>query len=337
MESQPKFIVVIGTSAGGINALSELVAQLTAETDAAYFIVMHLSRKGIGDFLVHRLLQQTKLPCRQATHGEEIKQGHIYVSPPDEHMLLEEGKIILGKGPAENRWRPSVNNLFRSAAAAYGERVIGIVLTGFLDDGTAGMSAIKRSGGTCIVQDPNQAEYPDMPLSVLNNMEVDYCIPLAEMGNIIWDITQTTKLKDTKIPQDVITEAAIDRKVSTSISDVEVFDKTVYNCPDCGGGLWITTHDHPTHYRCHVGHSYTEDDLLIRQSETLEATLWTALRMMEERKALLVQMHEKQKSKGLRHAANIHIERANELVAHINNLKGILFETRDPNPVFQAK
>lgn len=180
--SNPKFVIVVGTSAGGINALSEFVGQLKTGMDAAVFIVMHLSRTSISDFLFHKLQPLTKLQCEIAAENASIKKDHIYIASPNLHLLVKKGKIILGRGPEENRWRPSIDVLFRSAAAAYSTRTIGVVLTGLLDDGTTGMLAIKRSGGTCIVQDPNEAEYPDMPLSVLNNMEVDYSIGLANMG-----------------------------------------------------------------------------------------------------------------------------------------------------------
>lgn len=171
--------MVVGTSAGGMNALTEFVGQLSTAIDAAVFIVMHLSRTSISDYLMIRLKPVTALPCEIAANGAVIKKGHIYIAPPNLHLLIKKDNIVLGSGPAENRWRPSIDILFRSAATAFSTRAIGVVLTGLLDDGTTGMLAIKRSGGTCIVQDPNEAEYSDMPLSVLNNIEVDYCIPLC--------------------------------------------------------------------------------------------------------------------------------------------------------------
>ena len=174
----PQHIIVIGTSAGGLNALSELVSQLKKEWDAAYFVVLHLSRKGISDFLVHQLQQYTTLPCQLGNNDQDIEKGHIYIAIPNFHLLIKKGKVRLGNGPTENRWRPSIDVLFRSAAASYNSHVTGIILTGLLDDGTSGMWAINRTGGTLVVQDPNEAEYPDMPLAVLNRMEADYCITL---------------------------------------------------------------------------------------------------------------------------------------------------------------
>src|SRR5215204_4945642 len=141
---EPKFIVVVGTSAGGIRALEEFVIQLKPDMDAAFFIVLHLSRKGIGKYLFQRLQESTSLPCRVGKQDEPIKKGTVYIAPPDEHMLVSRKHVVIGKGAPENRWRPSINNLFRSAAATYNARVIGIVLTGMLDDGTSGMASIKR-------------------------------------------------------------------------------------------------------------------------------------------------------------------------------------------------
>src|SRR5205085_2193329 len=143
------------------------------------------SHKSIGDFLVHRLQASTNYMCVLAKEGTPIAYDTIYIAPPNSHLLVGSDKIVIGQGPEENRWRPSIDALFRSAAAHHGSAVTGIVLTGLLDDGTAGMEAIKRSGGSTIVQDPNEAEFPDMPMSVLNNMEVDYCIRLAEMGDVL--------------------------------------------------------------------------------------------------------------------------------------------------------
>lgn len=232
--SSPKFVIVVGTSAGGMNALSEFVAQLKTGMDAAVFIVMHLSRTSISDFLMLRLQPHTQLQCEIATEGASIKKDHIYVASPNLHLLVKKGNIILGRGPEENRWRPSIDVLFRSAAVAYSTRAIGVILTGLLNDGTTGMLAIKRSGGTCIVQDPNEAEYPDMPLSVLDNMEVDFCISLADMGEVISNITQTTP-EEKPAPDDVIIESQIAERVVVDYDNVsKLGEKSIYACPDCG-------------------------------------------------------------------------------------------------------
>ena len=322
---EPKFIVVVGTSAGGIRALEELVIQLTPDMDAAFFVVLHLSRKGIGKYLYQRLQEATKLVCKMAENGEPIKKGTIYIAPPDEHMLVTREHVIIGRGAPENRWRPSINNLFRSAAATFNTRTIGIVLTGMLDDGTSGMSMIKRSGGIAIVQDPNEADYPDMPLSVLDNVAVDHTLSLSKMGELLSEIIANTNPVEVDVPYDVKVETAIDQRISTRIEDMAQFEKIEVNCPDCGGGLYQTQKEHPAHIRCHVGHSFTERELLIRLSEVMEGTFWTSLRMMEERRALLLKLAKQDRDRGYATTASRHQVKAQEMEVHIENLKQILF------------
>lgn len=327
---QPKFIVVVGASAGGMNALSELVGQFNDEISISVFIVMHLSGTSISDFLIHRLQPHTSFPCQIATEGVAIEKGHIYIAAANQHLLVKKNKIILGRGPEENRWRPSIDVLFRSAAVAYTTRTIGVILTGLLDDGTNGMLAIKKSGGICIVQDPNEAEYSDMPLSVLNNMEVDYCLPLAKMGEAIFNITQTEPPEVTA-PPDVIIESEIAERVVVDYENVrKLGEKSIYACPDCGGGLW-SIHDQKQkadRYRCHIGHSYSEKDLVVKQGEILESTLWIALRIMEERRNLLKKMEEDNQKKGLSKMATSYRNKGGEIQFHVDRMKDILFATQ---------
>ncbi|MGI8582845.1 MAG: chemotaxis protein CheB [Chitinophagaceae bacterium] len=332
----PKFVIVVGASAGGMNALSEFVGQLKPRMDAAVFIVMHLSQTSISDFLMHHLKPLTQLECEIATEGASIKKGHIYIASPNLHLLVKKGNIILGRGPQENRWRPSIDVLFRSAAAAYSTRVIGVVLTGLLDDGTTGMLAIKRSGGITIVQDPNEAEYPDMPLSVLNNIEVDYCIPLTAMGEIISGITQTTP-EEKPAPDDVIIESRIAERVVVDYENVkQLGEKSIYACPDCGGGLWDITKagddkGSVVRYRCHIGHSYSEKDLVIKQGEIFESTLWTALRIMEERKTLLKKMEDDHTKRGFSTMAKDYKEKGDNIQVHVDKMKEVLFASQKLN------
>lgn len=328
-DQKPEFVVTIGASAGGLNAITELISNLPTEIDAAILIVLHLSKVGLGEFLIHRLQKYTSYTCKMAADEEQIESNYIYVARPDEHLLVKDGKVVIGQGPAENRWRPSVDVLFRSAAASYGNRVIGIILTGFLNDGTSGMSAIKRSGGYCIVQDPNQAEYPDMPLSVLEHLEVDYCVPLEKMGETVKTIIGLNAPKSNSAPEDVLKEAEIAEKVVTRMEKLEeIGPHSTYACPDCGGGLHYVSNDPITRYRCHVGHSYTESSLLVKQSESLEATLWVALRMMEERRSLLARISEDETNKGWTRIGLANKQRVADLEKHIEKLKEILFAAK---------
>lgn len=325
MAAQPRFIVVIGASAGGLNALAELVQTLPSGLDVAYCIVLHLSRKGIGDFVVHRLNKVTSMQCSMATDGAPIEAGNIYVAPPNQHLLVKDGKILLGSGPQENRFRPSIDVLFRSAAVAYTSHAVGIILSGMLDDGTSGMWAIKRSGGVCIVQDPNQAEYPDMPLSVINNMDVDYVSELGLVAGLLIEVTRFERDKEVLAPQEVILESQIAEIMAVGIDAVEqIADKSVFACPDCGGNLWAVKGDIINRYRCHIGHSYTERDLVVKQAETASSTLWVALRMMEERKHLLRKLEVDHNQRGYNSMAADYLERSDEMQRHIDMLKMIL-------------
>lgn len=330
MANNPKFIVVIGASAGGLNALAELVRRLPPGLDAAFCIVLHLSRKGIGDFVVHRLSKVTTMPCSMALNGTAIEKGQLYVAPPNQHLLVKDGKLLLGSGPQENRFRPSIDVLFRSAAVAYTSHAIGIILSGMLDDGTSGMWAIKRSGGVCIVQDPNQAEYLDMPMSVINNMHVDYVSELGDIGNLLADITSQDRNLYVEVPQDVILESQISEKTAVGIDVVEqIAEKSVFACPDCGGNLWTVKGDIINRYRCHIGHAYTERDLVVKQAETASSTLWVALRMMEERKHLLRKLEVEYAQKGYNSLSQDHLERKDEMQRHIDTLKIILSDLQD--------
>lgn len=323
--SDPKFVTVIGASAGGVDALSELVAQLPEDMDNSIFIVLHLSRQGIADFLSVKLQSVTPVKCSVAKDGETIQRGRIYVAPSDSHLLIKKGVIKISDGPAENRWRPSIDVLFRSAAVAYRENVIGIILTGLLDDGTSGMIAIQKCGGTTIVQDPNEAQYPDMPVSVLNNINVDYCLPLQQFGFIIMDVIANKEFKNIPVPPQIEAESAISEKMISGIEAVEdIGRRTNYGCPDCGGGIWEIKENKHTRYRCQIGHSYSEIDFLKTQSEKLEGTLWVALRLMEERYNFLNKVGREEKANGLNKMSSAHFDRASELKIHIDELKTLL-------------
>lgn len=175
-------LIVVGASAGGLDALVALVGQLPESFPAPLLVVMHISADATGNVLLNALNAHGKLKCQHAVHGEPVKNGYVYLAPSDHHLLIEKnGALHVTKGAQENRARPGIDPLFRSAAVAFGNRVTGIVLTGYLDDGTAGLIAIQRCGGTCIVQDPDEAQYPDMPKNALNQLKSAYVLPVAEM------------------------------------------------------------------------------------------------------------------------------------------------------------
>ena len=332
---EPGYIIVIGASAGGLQAVTELMAQVTEEMNAAVFLVLHASSFAYGDIVVQRLQRNSVFTCKIAEHDEPIRTRHFYLAPPDHHLILKNGKMILGRGPVENRWRPSIDVLFRSAAVNYTTRVIGIIVTGLLEDGAAGMQTIKACGGTCIVQDPKEAEYPDMPQAVLRVVDVDYCTSLQRIAIILQEKTKNGVGKSANIPAQVLKEAEIAERVAIGIDVISDLggERSAYSCPDCGGALWELKDGGMTRFRCHTGHMYSANDLQEVKRKELEKTFWVVLRILEERRNLLYKMAEEERSKGWERSALNKISRAEELETHIGRIKGILFEsTDDPDP-----
>jgi two-component system, chemotaxis family, protein-glutamate methylesterase/glutaminase len=316
-------IVVIGTSSGGLEALDRLVAQLAPDLPASIFIVQHMDPQSTGQALVERLSRHKAFRCKLAEHGEKFRPGRIYIAPPDQHLLLQTTTLSVTKGARENRYRPSIDPLFRSAAVAHGSSVIGILLTGMLDDGTAGMSAIKQCGGVNVVQDPDDAAYPEMPQSALNNAAVDHCVRLDGMGALLERLVHDPPAKRKAVPAGVRTEALIAERVLSDVAQVNGLGTQVpYNCPNCGGVLWQIEHDKKVlRYRCHTGHSFTASALLTSQSERIEETLWICLRMFEERKNLLNNMMKLEVPSRRKGALG---ERARDTQVHIERIRAIL-------------
>jgi two-component system chemotaxis response regulator CheB len=317
-----KNIVVVGASAGGIRAVNQLISNLPEDLPVALFIVIHMSKHSQADVIINGLQKLTSYECSVADNDAVIKAGHIYVAPADEHLIIKKDKLRLVYGAHENRWRPSIDVLFRSAAAAYGSAVTGVILSGLLDDGTSGMLAIKRSGGVCIVQEPSEAEYDDMPLSVINNVEVDHRVLIEDMGYIIADIVSRPNA-DVPIPEDVKLEAEITERLVSSIGNVaKLGTYSSVTCPDCGGGLWEIDDNGHKRYRCHTGHVYTAASLLEKQGEEMEESVWISIRMLEERRNLLTNMAASDKVSPPLVAG--YQDRAEELKIHIERLKAFL-------------
>jgi two-component system chemotaxis response regulator CheB len=270
-----------------------------------------------------------------AEHNEDIKPRHLYLAVPDKHLLIKRGKVLLGSGPVENRWRPSIDTLFRSAAVAYDGRTIGVILTGMLDDGTAGMQVIKECGGTCIVQDPSEAEYPDMPQSVMRNVKVDYCTTLQRIAIILQEKTRNGVYENGVIPPRIAKEAQIAERVALGIEQVDQLggERSPYSCPECGGATWELKDGGVVHYRCHTGHVFSENELLESKRKELENTFWVVLRILEERRSLLLKMSEEEASKGWTRSAASKQERAGELETHIGRVKEMLFDATDDKDV----
>ncbi|TSD62905.1 chemotaxis protein CheB [Inquilinus sp. KBS0705] len=326
-----KNIIVVGASAGGIKAVSELINKLPADLPIAVFIVIHMSKYSQASVIVKTLGKLTSYKCLIAEDGAAVQAAHIYLAPADRHLLIKTGKAHLIYGPHENRWRPSIDVLFRSAAAAYGSSVIGVILSGLLDDGTSGMSAIKRSGGICIVQEPSEAEYNDMPLNVIHNVAVDHQVLVQDMGYIIADIVSKPQAHQ-PIPDDVKIEADITERLVSNINDLkQLGHHSDFTCPDCGGSLWEIGSNGHKRYRCHTGHVYTAAALLQKQGEEMEESIWISIRMLEERRNLLMNMSAT--SKGSPGLISDYERRSDELSVHIERLKSLLISIVKTGPV----
>lgn len=290
-------IIVIGASAGGVEALKKLVHGLPADLPAALFVTIHIPAFATSA-LPAILTRSGPLPASHPRDGEPIRRGRIYVAPPDHHLLVEDGCVRLTRGPRENSARPAIDPMFRTAARAYGPRVVGVLLTGMLDDGTMGAIEIDREGGVVVVQDPDDAPYPGIPRSALENDDVDHVLPLAEIAGCLATLAGAPA-------RDADPNGR--RADVPDIAEVTMHPERIpdprrpasgFVCPGCGGALWEDGENGFLRLRCRVGHAYSENALLAEHDEALEVALWTALRTLEERAALSRRMSGRMEERG---------------------------------------
>jgi two-component system chemotaxis response regulator CheB len=322
-------IIVIGASAGGVQALSALVAALPANLPAAVFIVLHIPAH-VPSMLPDILARDSSLEVAHAIDGEKIKRGRVYIAPPDRHLLLEKNVVKLVRGPKENLHRPSIDALFRSAARWAGPRTIGVILTGARDDGTTGMRAIKQRGGITIVQDPHEAAFPSMPLSVMQDIRVDYSLPLREIAPLLNTLSHETAEEEGRYPvsDQIEIEARISEQEMESeelIASVEKLGRiSKLTCPDCHGALWELHDDEILRYRCHVGHAFSAGSLSEGQSQMLEVALWSAVRALEEKMMLARRIEERARKANHQRVANVYERSAREAEEHSSVLRQLL-------------
>lgn len=306
-------IVVIGASAGGLEMLRRLVAQFPADFGAAVLVVWHIAPQS-PDVLGHILSQSGPLPAAQARDGEPLQKGRIVVAAPDRHLLIGPGGVRVARGPKENRFRPSVDVLFRSAALHFGPRVTGIVLTGSLDDGAAGLYAIKERGGIAMVQNPDEALYPEMPLNALRATRVDYVLPVAAMGAVLNRLTQET-VSDLELsaPETMRTEVRIASGVrAMETGFTRLGQPSDFTCPECHGTLRQITEGGRTRFRCHTGHAFSFDALLAEITESVEDALWNGVRAIEESEMLLSHLAQHLAEQGQTESAALFAHRARQ-------------------------
>lgn len=293
-------IIVVGASAGGVEALTTLVRELPADLPAAVFIVLHIPAQS-PSVLPSILNRAGPLISAHPADNTRIEHGRIYVAPPDHHLLVEEGRVRIVRGPKENRHRPAVDPLFRSAARVYGPRVVGVILTGSLDDGTAGLQAIKTRGGIAVAQDPEEALYPSMPRSAVENVAVDYCLPLSEIVPTLVRLAseETAAEAGFPVPRGMELESRI---VGMDMDALQGEERpgtpSVFSCPECNGVLYEMHDGHLTRFRCRVGHAFSAETMLAEQAEALETALWMALNTLEESASLSRRMMESSRERG---------------------------------------
>jgi two-component system chemotaxis response regulator CheB len=284
-------VIVIGASAGGVEALTRLVSGLPADLDAAVFVVLHMppfARSRLPEILE----RVGRLPAATAVDGQPIEPGRIYVAPPDRHLLVRRDHVTLSADPRENHSRPAIDPLFRSAARAFGPRVIAVVLSGTLYDGSAGLMAVKAHGGVAVVQDPADAVAESMPRSALRFVEADGVAPAAEIGPLLAKLVgempgeEGTRMDEAAEP----IQEVIDDVIEEQGEDERPNDVTIYTCPECGGSLFQNGKGDGLMFRCHVGHVYAPEVLLGQKAEELEGALWACVRMLTEKATLTRQL-----------------------------------------------
>ena len=281
-------IVVVGTSSGGLDALRTVAGNLTPDFPAPICAVVHTSPDSPG--LIHEIVgRATSLPTVSLRNSAKLEAGTIYFPPPDCHLVVEPSRVRATKGPKENRFRPAIDPLFRTAAQVFGPAAIGVILTGNLDDGTAGLAAIKKLGGKTVVQDPRDALFPAMPQSALSHVEVDYCVPLNKIAPVLVDLTrQSIPAATVPIPKDLDTEVRIAREENPMDAGLEQIAKpSRFACPDCHGVLLEMADPGRMRFRCHTGHAYSIQSLLSAYGDQIEGSLWQAIRSLEETALLL--------------------------------------------------
>jgi two-component system, chemotaxis family, protein-glutamate methylesterase/glutaminase len=279
-------IVVIGASAGGVQALDQVVERLPPELPASVFVVLHLAAGG-RSVLPSILERMGPLPATVPSEQQLPERGHIYVAPPDRHLLLVGQEVRLTGGPRENGHRPAIDPLFRSAARTYGPRVIAVVLSGTLDDGAAGSRMVRDRGGVVIVQHPEDALYGDMPQNTLDMAGADAVVPGVEVAGKICE------LLDAPLPEDVPDAEAAEEQETNELVDSQLAvngTPTELACPDCGGALWEREDGDLVRFGCRVGHVYSPESLVAEHGKALEQALWAALRGLEERADLYRRM-----------------------------------------------
>jgi two-component system chemotaxis response regulator CheB len=317
-------IITIGASAGGVEPLITLVGALPADLPASIFVVLHLAPEE-PSVLAELMGRRAALSVETATDRLEFQPGRVYVAPPDRHLMIDRSYAYLTRGPRENLSRPAVDPLFRSAAVVHGPHVVAVILSGSLDDGTSGLGAVKRCGGVAVVQDPDDAQVPDMPRSAAEHVEVDFCVPLAEMAELLVRLAGDAPGDPVPPSPGLLMEVEMARAgggPSEQLDDIG--DLAALTCEACGGPLWEIRNEKVLRFRCREGHSYTAKTLLQEQKDGIEQSLWAAVQMMDERVRVLERLVAYDKGKGRKTTLSGFQARARETKKHADSLRQFL-------------
>ncbi len=335
---------MVGASSGGIEAVRRVLVGVPANLDAAVLVVVHTSPHG-GGMLGDIFDRAGPLPARYAEHGEAIRPGRVYVAPPDRHLLVSGSTLHVTHGPRENRFRPAIDPLFRTAAAAYGPRVIGVILSGAQNDGTSGLRLIKERGGVAVVQQPEDALVSSMPLSALAQTPVDYVLTAGEIGERLEALVANGhQAPRSRAPGPARTKPAHRdsgrpdpaEAGSAGLRNEAVGSPSALTCPDCGGALWELDQQGLLRYRCHVGHAYTAEVLETAQQGAVEGALWHALRALEESANLRHRLAERAARQGMPAIADGYMMSAADYEARADRIRRVLVGGVAPERVADA-
>ena len=327
-------LIVIGGSAGSLDVLKTLVRGLPPDLPAALCVTRHITPHA-PNVLPKILAKSAALPTTSAVDGEELRPGHIYVAPPDHHLLVARGHVRVTRSPTENRFRPAIDPLFRSAAVAYGRRVVGVILSGTLDDGTAGLWAVKQRGGIAVVQDPQEAQHASMPQSAMTYVPVDYCLPAADIAPLLVRLVQEV-VEEEGAPT-VSDELNIETRITVENNTLEsglmgVGHLTPFTCPECHGTLLQLKAGRFLHFRCHVGHAFSARSLLTELSESLDDALWNTLRALDESVMLMQHIAEHLRAEQNPQTADLFTRRAQETQKRAEIVRQIVMQGPSPDP-----
>ncbi len=321
MRSITRDVVVVGASLGGVEALSTLASRLPEDLPATVLVVQHCSEESSG-LLAEILSRQSPLPAVMAEDGMEPLRGRIYVAPPNRHLLLSEDRIRVVFGPRENRGRPAIDPLFRTAAVHHRSRVIGVILTGLLHDGAAGLLAVQRCGGLPLVQAPDDAAHPEMPRQALAVVEGARQVELRELGPLLARLVREPAPEPPPVPEALRIEVQLTERAMKNEDWNQIPGRsTDFTCPECSGALRKIDEEETHRFRCRVGHAYSMDSLMAAKNEAVEEAFWLALQTLQERAQMLHGLARADRERGRDRSASGFEERARETSAHAARLR----------------